>query len=84
MSSNRKKKKKNFLVNREAFLAGIQGLSIFFQDKTNLYLQVRADLGDEHPASIQLRDELDALESILNFFCDLVKDQNVGNSSSYN
>jgi hypothetical protein len=83
MSSN-KKEKNNFLVNRKKFLAGVQALTIFLQDKTNVYLQVRKELGDEHPAVEQMREELDTLESMVNFFSELVRDQNTGDSNHYN
>lgn len=83
MSSN-KREKKNFLVDRKSFLAGVRALTIFLQDKTNVYLQVREDLGEEHPAVKEMKEELNMLESMVNFFSELVKDQNVGDKGHYN
>lgn len=87
MSSNKKKpvtKRELLTVDKKNFVAAVQALTIFHQDKTNTYIAIREDLGTEHPATTQLEEELDTLASIISFLSDLIQNQNSSNSGQYN
>jgi hypothetical protein len=89
MSSSKKKVKKLkqpelLTVDKKNFVAAVQALTIFHQDKTDTYIAIRDDLGPEHAATAQLEEELDTLASIISFLSDLIQNQNVKGSQHFN
>jgi hypothetical protein len=81
MSLNKKQRKKvkirdNLVINKKEFLDGMKALAIFHEEKMNTFIAIRQDLGDEHPATQQMFDEIDNLSNILTYFSSLLKPYN--------
>lgn len=70
-----KKQKRHVVVETKDLLAGIQALTIFYEEKVEAFTQIKAQFGDEHPATQAMMDELDTLGNILNFFTGLTGTQ---------
>lgn len=84
MSSNKKKPNVNFVIDKKEFLAGLQALTIYCEDKTNTYIAIRDDLGEDHPATQQLLEEVSTVSDILNYFSTIIKSQNDGSGEHFN
>ena len=83
MSQKKVSKPKTVIVNRKNLLAAIQALTIFYEDKSNAFLAIKTEFGDEHPATIAMFEELDTLGNILNFITSLMNEKPEG-TESYN
>jgi hypothetical protein len=81
MSSNKRKKKSpHIIIKRKDFLAGIQALTVYYEDETNTYVAIRKDLGAEHPATVQLNERIQTLGNIIDFLSDLIKEKTKNDS----
>ena len=78
------KHKKRVSVNTKELLAGIQALTIFYEEKTDAFIDIKEEYGNEHPATIALFEEVNTLGDILNYFSSLVGDQLKNNGERYN
>lgn len=78
-----KKASKNIIIKRKEFLAGIQALAIYYEERTNFFISVKQQFGDDHPAVQDLLQELNDLGNIVSFFSDLVN-ENQPNTGKFN
>lgn len=78
------KPKKLTTVNTKDFLAGIQALNIFYEEKTNAFIEFKEQYGENHPVVEQLLEELNTLSDLLNFFSSLAGDQLQNGGDHYN
>lgn len=81
---SQKKIKKRVSVDSKDFLAGIQALNVFYEQKSNDFLVIKQQFGDEHPATLAVFEELNTLGDILNHFSTLVGDQMKGEGENFN
>ena len=72
---SQKKNKKNVVVDTKDMLAGIQALTVFYEQKVNDFSAIKEQFGEQHPATIQVLEEMTTLSDILNHFSNLVGDQ---------
>ena len=75
MSQKKSKRERHVVIKRKDFLAGIQALTIYYEDRTNVFLSVKQQFGDEHPATIEMFQELTDLGNIVNFLSGLVNEK---------
>jgi hypothetical protein len=71
-------------IDTKDFLAGIQALTVFYEQKANDFLAIKEQFGEEHPATISVLEELTTLSDILNHFSTLVGDQLKGEGENFN
>jgi hypothetical protein len=78
-----KKRERNVVIKRKDFLAGIQALTVYHQDRTNVFLSVKEQFGDQHPATLEMFQEITDLGNILNFLTGLINETN-SNTETFN
>lgn len=81
---SQKKARKNVIVDTKDMLAGIQALTVFYEQKVEDFTAIRDQFGDEHPATIQVLEEMTTLGDILNHFSNLVVGQIQGEGEGLN
>lgn len=79
-----KPKRQLLSIDKENFVAAIQALSIYHQDKTNIFIEIQNEYGKEHPAALELGADLETLSSIISFLSDLTQTRNSKSSEHYN
>ena len=72
---SQKKSRKNVVVDTKDMLAGIQALTVFYEQKVQDFAAIKEQFGEMHPASVQVFEELTTLGDILSHFSNLVGDQ---------
>lgn len=85
MSQTRnKKQKKHVVIDTKDLLGGIQALTIFYEEKVEAFTQIKAQYGDDHPATQAMFDEIETLGNIVNFFTGLTGTQLKGEGEHFN
>ena len=84
MSQKKRKQRKRVVVDTKDLLAGIQALTIFYEEKVEAFTAIREQYGEQHPATIAMLEEMDTLGNILNFFTELVGTQLKGEGGNLN
>lgn len=78
------KRIKNVVVDAKDLLAGIQALTIFYEDKVTTFSMIKEQYGEQDPATIALLEEVTTLSDILNFFTSLAGGQLKRNGEHFN
>ena len=84
MSQKKNKQRRRVVVDSKDFLAGIQALTIFYEEKVEAFSAIREQYGEQHPATIAMLEEMETLGNILNFFSGLVGTQLKGEGENLN
>lgn len=81
---SQKKTKKRVIVETNDMLAGIQALTVFYEQKVQAFAAIREEFGDDDPVTMTIFEEVETLGNILNHFSNLVGDQLKGEGESFN
>lgn len=81
---SQKKIRKRVTIDTKDFLAGIQALTVYYEQKSVDFLVIKEQFGENHPATISVFEELNTLGDILNHFSTLVGDQIKGEGENFN